>query len=275
MDSSEPEPRWRPAPRTVFSQQFAALFDAAGNPTLRRVAAAAEARMRATRAAGQKGGASIQRISDWKAGRNVPARFESLLPVLLTLLDEARESSKPVPPALLDLRVWRRLWTASNEWDPESDTAQCPYLGLTSYRRQDADLFFGRTRPTVELAELVRATVGPDGHGGIVMLVGASGAGKSSLLEAGLLPALADPLEDWAIATMTPGRAPVGSLYAAIDVVHSQESVRSEYAYGATGSERGPDTANSAASENAGVLRSPWNPPPRRWPIGASAGAAC
>lgn len=71
------ESRLRPSPRTVFAQQFAALFTAAGNPTLRRVASAAEARMRAARTPGQKGGASVQRISDWKAGRNVPAEFES------------------------------------------------------------------------------------------------------------------------------------------------------------------------------------------------------
>ncbi|WP_433679452.1 WD40 repeat domain-containing protein [Nocardia sp. CA-119907] len=216
MDSGHREPRLRPSPRTIFSQQFAALFEAAGKPTLRRVAAAAEARMRAARSPGQKGGASVQRISDWKSGRNVPARFESLLPVLLTLVEEARKSSAPVPPALLDVQEWQRLWAASNAWDPVSDSTECPYLGLTSYGRDDAELFFGRSRPTAELAELVRTTVGPAGHGGIVMLVGASGAGKSSLLAAGLLPALADPVEEWAVAAMTPGSAPVEALLATV-----------------------------------------------------------
>ncbi|WP_433725024.1 hypothetical protein ACQP0C_29080 [Nocardia sp. CA-129566] len=209
MDSGHRGSRLRPSPRTVFSQQFAALFEAAGNPTLRRVAAAAQARMRATRAPGQQGGASVQRISDWKAGRNVPARFESLLPVLLTLVEEARKSNAPVPAALLDVQEWQRLWAASNAWDPAADPAECPYLGLTSYGRDDAELFFGRSRPTAELAELVHTTVGPEGHGGIVMLVGASGAGKSSLLAAGLLPALSNPVEEWAVASMTPGSAPV------------------------------------------------------------------
>ncbi|MGW4773744.1 nSTAND1 domain-containing NTPase [Nocardia sp. NPDC004278] len=216
MDSGHREPRLRPSPRTTFSQQFAALFESAGNPTLRRVAAAAQARMRAARAPGQKGGASVQRISDWKAGRNVPARFESLLPVLLTLIEEARKSSAPVPPALLDVQEWQRLWAASNAWDPAADATECPYLGLTSYGRDDTELFFGRSRPTAELAELVCTTVGPEGHGGIVMLVGASGAGKSSLLAAGLLPALADPVEEWAVASMTPGSAPVEALLAAV-----------------------------------------------------------
>ncbi|WP_062988592.1 WD40 repeat domain-containing protein [Nocardia anaemiae] len=210
------ESRLRTSPRTVFAQQFAALFEAAGNPTLRRVATAAQTRMRATRAPGQKSGASVQRISDWKSGRNVPARFESLLPVLLTLIDEARKSSKPVPPALLDVQEWQRLWAASTAWDPESEATECPYLGLTSYRRADAELFFGRSRPTAELAELISATAGPEGDGGIVMLVGASGAGKSSLLEAGLIPALADPVDQWAVATMTPGSAPVEALLAAL-----------------------------------------------------------
>ncbi|MEV0295561.1 hypothetical protein [Nocardia sp. NPDC050710] len=216
MDSSQPEPRWRPSPRTLFAQRFAELFEAAGNPTLRRVAAAAEARMRAAKAPGQKAGASIQRISDWKAGRNVPARFESFLPVLLTLIDEARKSSTSVRPALLDVQEWQRLWTASNEWDPESGDVESPYLGLSSYDRQDAELFFGRTRPTAELAELVRATVGSEGHGGIVMLVGASGAGKSSLLEAGLISELADPIGECAISALTPGADPVRALLAAI-----------------------------------------------------------
>ncbi|MFI9510901.1 hypothetical protein [Nocardia sp. NPDC052566] len=226
MDSRPPGSRWRPSPRTVFAQQFAALFEAAGNPTLRRVAAAAEARMRGTRAAGQKGGASVQRISDWKAGRNVPARFESLLPVLLTLIAEARKSSKPVPPALLDVQEWQRLWHASNAWDPDTESTECPYLGLTSYRRQDADLFFGRARPTTELTELIRDTTGPEGHGGLVMLVGASGAGKSSLLHAGLLPALVDPADQWAVATLTPGASPVHALLTAIgaDCVSHTES---------------------------------------------------
>ncbi|WP_194820454.1 WD40 repeat domain-containing protein [Nocardia sp. XZ_19_385] len=225
MDSSSTG-RLRPSPRTVFAQRFAELFDAAGNPTLRRIAAAADARMRSARAAGQKGGVSIQRISDWKAGRNVPAKFETFLPVVLTLIDEARKSSEQVPPALLSVQEWQRLWTAAIEWDPASAATECPYLGLTAYRRQDAELFFGRTRPTTEFVELVRSTVGPDGQGGVVVLVGASGAGKSSLLEAGVIPELAQPEQDWAIAALTPGVDPVRSLLAAVSA-EDDDTVRS------------------------------------------------
>ncbi|OXR44185.1 hypothetical protein B7C42_03745 [Nocardia cerradoensis] len=217
MESAPPRRgRPRPSPRTLFSQRFAELFAAAGNPTLRRVAAAADARMRATRGPGQKSPVSVQRLSDWKAGRNVPARFESLLPVLLTLIDEARKSSAPVAPALLDLHQWQQLWTGSNDWDPNSEAADllCPYLGLASYRPEDADVFFGRSRHTADLLDLIRTTA--DGDGGLVVLVGASGAGKSSLLHAGLIPALADSEPEWAMVTMTPGADPMGALLTAV-----------------------------------------------------------
>ena len=61
------ESRLRPSPRTVFAQQFAALFAAAGNPTLRRVATAAEARMRADSGKYRPAGRS-----DRRAPRPVP-----------------------------------------------------------------------------------------------------------------------------------------------------------------------------------------------------------
>ncbi|MFI6870080.1 hypothetical protein [Nocardia sp. NPDC050406] len=190
------------SPRALFAQRFAELYEAAGNPTLRRVASATEARMRAAKGS-RPGGASAQRISDWKAGRNVPARFESLLPVVLTLVELAHKAGHPLPRTLAEPREWQRLWQAATTWNPEDeDESACPYLGLTSYRGEDRDLFFGRTRPTAELTALVRAATG------IVAVVGASGAGKSSLLAAGLAPALAD----WEVIALTPGPHPLATL---------------------------------------------------------------
>lgn len=52
---------------------------------------------------------------------------------------------------------------------------------------EDAGWFFGRERSTEALVAQLRAA---EKTGGLVMLVGASGAGKSSLLNAGLVPAL-------------------------------------------------------------------------------------
>lgn len=160
-------------------------------------------------AAGNRpGGASAQRISDWKAGRNVPARFESLLPVVLTLVEQARRAGNPIARELAEAREWQRLWQAATTWVPEENTeAACPYPGLTSYQRANSGLFFGRTRATTELTELVRTTAG------LVAVIGASGAGKSSLLAAGLAPALTD----WETIAFTPGAHPLAALLEAVE----------------------------------------------------------
>ncbi|MFE3188601.1 NACHT and WD repeat domain-containing protein [Nocardia sp. NPDC059240] len=166
------------------------------------MATAAETRMRAAQGA-RPGGASAQRISDWKAGRNVPARFESLLPVVLTLVELARKAGNPLTRQLAEPKEWQRLWQAATSWDPDEDTeAACPYPGLSPYRREDRQLFFGRTAATTELVDLVRDSTG------LVVVTGASGAGKSSLLSAGLIPALAE----WEVTTATPGADPLTTL---------------------------------------------------------------
>ncbi|MVU77650.1 hypothetical protein GPX89_10405 [Nocardia sp. ET3-3] len=186
------------SPRAAFAQRFTELYAAAGNPTLRRVANAAEERMRAARGT-RPGGASAQRISDWKAGRNVPARFESLLPVVLTLAELARKTGAPAPRPLADPAEWQRIWQEATSWNPQEDTeAACPYQGLRAYGPEHRTLFFGRTRAVGEIAAMVRSAAG------IIALVGASGAGKSSLLAAGLGP----ELTDWEITTLTPGAHP-------------------------------------------------------------------
>jgi hypothetical protein len=74
---------------------------------------------------------------------------------------------------------------------------------------QLARLFFGREPETLELLELLRS----EAAGRFVLVSGASGSGKSSLVKAGLWRALADPgdegepipgCRDWVIGAMTP-----------------------------------------------------------------------
>ncbi|MEV5837354.1 NACHT and WD repeat domain-containing protein [Nocardia sp. NPDC052112] len=203
-------------PRAIFAQRFADLYAAAGNPTLRRVANAAAARMRAAQGTRAAATASVQRISDWKAGRNVPARFESLLPVVLTLIDLAKKAEPQTARRLLEVREWQRLWQAAIAWTPDDeDDAACPYLGLTSYRKQHRDIFFGRTRSTAELTDLVQAAADTDG---IAVLIGASGAGKSSLLAAGLIPTVT--ADNWSTVAMTPGVTPLSALANAFHADH-------------------------------------------------------
>ncbi len=57
-----------------------------------------------------------------------------------------------------------------------------PYMGLRAFQPEDARMFFGREELTGDLISARR-----EGH---VVVVGPSGSGKSSLLRAGLIPAL-------------------------------------------------------------------------------------
>jgi hypothetical protein len=58
-----------------------------------------------------------------------------------------------------------------------------PWLGLAAYRESDSSLFFGRDRESAELQRLLRRET-------LTVLFGASGTGKTSLLNAGLFPQL-------------------------------------------------------------------------------------
>ena len=61
-----------------------------------------------------------------------------------------------------------------------------PYRGLLPFREQDAGLFFGRERFVAELVEKVSRRTATN----VVAVIGRSGSGKSSIVFAGLLPAL-------------------------------------------------------------------------------------
>ncbi|MEH0576932.1 hypothetical protein QBA54_21100 [Streptomyces sp. B21-108] len=196
--------------RTAFAERLTLLYKEAGNPPLKRVSEAV-VRLRRVDERGRPVRVSAQRISDWRRARNVPAQFAALAAVLHVLIPEARRSRPtPVSPGLYDLAQWQRLWeravadpvvgevpVASVPKEEERPPSEgpgvpggvCPYRGLASYREEDARWFFGRERSTDALVAQLRSV---ERTGGLVMLVGASGAGKSSLLSAGLVPALQD-----------------------------------------------------------------------------------
>lgn len=60
-------------------------------------------------------------------------------------------------------------------------TPEYPYKGLDAFATDDRRIFFGRERETQRLTDMVRAQR-------LVVLYGASGTGKSSLIQAGLAP---------------------------------------------------------------------------------------
>ncbi|MFJ2867467.1 hypothetical protein [Kitasatospora sp. NPDC087314] len=65
---------------------------------------------------------------------------------------------------------------------------ECPYPGLAAFGTDQAQWFFGRDELTAELLMRLDERLA---NGGALIVVAPSGAGKSSLLRAGLLPAIA------------------------------------------------------------------------------------
>ncbi len=89
-----------------------------------------------------------------------------------------------------------------------------PYRGLEVFRTEDQHLFFGRGRETSELVERLQ-------RNRWVQVEGGSGSGKSSLVRAGLMPALTRRLRDvhdadWMFISMRPGGNPLKALASAL-----------------------------------------------------------
>jgi len=89
-----------------------------------------------------------------------------------------------------------------------------PYVGLRPFNVNESILFFGRNEQTTELLQRLHRH-----H--FVAVVGSSGSGKSSLLKAGLIPALkagylVDDSDHWFIAIMKPGQSPLYNLAEAV-----------------------------------------------------------
>jgi len=92
----------------------------------------------------------------------------------------------------------------------------CPYKGLNYFDEADSDLFVGREALTAKLMERVISlpSRSQPNDERFLAIVGASGSGKSSLVRAGLVPALrwSEASTDWQIHILTPTAHPLESL---------------------------------------------------------------
>ncbi|MGW5866260.1 nSTAND1 domain-containing NTPase [Streptomyces sp. NPDC055239] len=272
--------------RTAFAERLALLYKEAGNPPLQRVAEAVVRHQRVDER-GRTVRVSAQRISDWRRARNVPAQFAALAAVLHVLIPEARrERPAPVSTGLYDMAQWQLLWERAvadpvsgrdaapaspagaggaegavgeerlqGQGDaPAAVTSVCPYRGLASYRQEDSRWFFGRDRSTDALVAQLRAA---EKTGGLVMLVGASGAGKSSLLNAGLVPTLQNgELGDengnaGPVLQLVPGSDPLAELTRHIpELTHAISLLEGPAAKGPTAEEPGAPRFAAAVRES-------------------------
>lgn len=100
-----------------------------------------------------------------------------------------------------------------------------PYKGLQFFDEGDASLFFGRERLTSTLLDRLRERLIDQTSLHFLAIVGASGSGKSSIMRAGLLPALrhSPPFSHWQIHRFTPTNRPLEAMASALN--HDTASV--------------------------------------------------
>jgi WD40 repeat protein len=101
-------------------------------------------------------------------------------------------------------RRWRQAALDAPKGQEGAGTEDPPYRGLVAYDVADAERFFGRGRLVARLVSMLE-------HHRFVAVFGVSGSGKSSLLRAGLVPALAA-----AATILTPGAEPLAALRRAL-----------------------------------------------------------
>ena len=123
---------------------------------------------------------------------------------------------------------------------PVASVTGCPYKGLARYELDDAAVFRGRER-------LVRMLVTSLVDRRLLVVSGSSGAGKSSVVRAGLLPALGSgelpSSAAWRPVVVVPGRQPVDTLASLTGRTHRRHpwcsSATSSSSCGQTASGRG------------------------------------
>ena len=117
-------------------------------------------------------------------------------PILLNTLVNAIHGKPPGPDA--------------QETARQTLSTICPYRGLLYFREEDAPFFFGRAAAITQLTSAVQ-------QHSLVVMVGASGSGKSSVVRAGLIPELRKSGDRvWEVATMVPTDRPVHALATAL-----------------------------------------------------------
>jgi WD40 repeat protein/class 3 adenylate cyclase len=92
----------------------------------------------------------------------------------------------------------------------------CPYKGLAAFEPEDAEFFFGREELVAGLTARLAGTR-------FLAVVGPSGSGKSSVVRAGLLPAIWQGAlpnsKDWQTLILTPGAHPLEELAVRISLL--------------------------------------------------------
>ncbi|GAA2793839.1 nSTAND1 domain-containing NTPase [Crossiella cryophila] len=167
---------------TSFARDLRALRAAAGSPTYRELA--------------RRSHYSATTLADAAGGKRLPSLAATLAFVRACSGDAGEWESR-----------WHRVAAELAQPDAESEKpppveTDAPYVGLAAFQANDADRFFGR-------AEIVGQLIDRLAQRRFLAVFGASGAGKSSLLRAGLIATVGKGENPQPVLLMSPGRQPV------------------------------------------------------------------
>ena len=135
---------------------------------------------------------------------SIGARDPSLPPKLVAIVDKllqkrADDRYQSATDLITDLQAF--LLPSSERLSEDV----CPYRGLASFGEADAKFFFGRSNE-------IRTGLAQLDAWPMLAVIGPSGVGKSSFVNAGLIPAIRNSGGHWDIRILRPGRAPLASL---------------------------------------------------------------
>lgn len=168
-------------------------------------------------AAGARGGMDAAVIDGRTDAPPVGEHAPDLPPALATLVDSLlspRRQKRPASAESVVLRLERiRAEKLGRKIHLPAEEVG-PFRGLGRFEGSDRDVYFGRSAEVAATMDLLRRR-------GLVTLVGASGAGKSSLARAGVAPQVADDglggwIKKWDVVITAPGPRPWEAITSAL-----------------------------------------------------------
>jgi WD40 repeat protein/transcriptional regulator with XRE-family HTH domain len=196
-------------------------------------------------------GLSPRSVSDLERGINRTARKDTavllagalgLAEPVVALFVAAARGRAPVVEVLAAMRA-EAAAAAAGRLAPAGALAwsDCPYPGLVPFEERDARVFYGRGELVTQLVQRMAEQLAKPG---ILLVAGESGAGKSSLLRAGLMPrlaagALGPESERWPRRVIRPTGSPLRRLAMLLADIAGADPVSMYRSLSAT-----PDTAS-------------------------------
>ncbi|WP_353646182.1 TIR domain-containing protein [Mesorhizobium sp. WSM2239] len=145
-------------------------------------------------------------------------------------------------------------------WPPDSDSNRPPWRGMKPLEAEDAGIFFGREAPVIEALDRLRG-LADEASPRLLAILGASGAGKSSFLRAGLLPRMArDDRNFLPLPVLRPERAAItgeSGLLASIESAFRLAGLKLSRARAKAATVGHPGTFAALLAELAEALRVP------------------